>query len=224
KDVILNNIKQATSYKRNNLIQKIRQYKHDSHLPLTLQNFCEFYHIPVQVIYKRDNWTRLCVDAGIMDDFSDPNEKELSSSFKNKIIGNNSMSYLLFIKQLLSENINLDSLTAVEERMMLMFHYDLWQKAGGELGINTFADSMNKLQQNAILILELKELINYLIEQVDIIEKPLELDFSFPLKLYSRYNRDQILVAMEQHSLEKASSNREGVAVNKRRNSEALFI
>src|SRR5690606_18497962 len=53
---------------------------------------------------------------------------------------------------------------------------------------------------------------------------PLELDFSFPLKLYSRYNRDQILVAMEQHSLEKASSNREGVAVNKRRNSEALFI
>src|SRR5690606_1850703 len=80
KDVILNNIKQATSYKRNNLIQKIRQYKHDSHLPLTLQNFCEFYHIPVQVIYKRDNWSRLCVDAGIMDDFSDPNEKELSSS------------------------------------------------------------------------------------------------------------------------------------------------
>lgn len=224
KEVILNNIRQATSFKRNNLIQKIKQFKQDSHLPLTLHNFCEFYHIPVQAIYKRDNWSRLCVEAGALDNFYEPNEKELSSSFKNKILGNSSMSYLLFIHQLLLNKINLEKLTSVEEQMTLMFHYDLWQKAGSELGIKTLKDSIIKLRQNPILLNELKELINYLIDQVDVIEKPLELDFPFPLKLYSRYNRDQILVAMGLHSLEKASSNREGVAFSKENNAEALFI
>jgi len=52
----------------------------------------------------------------------------------------------------------------------------------------------------------------------------MELSFVSPLKLHSRYNRDQILVALGLHTFEKASSNREGVAVNKERNVEALFI
>jgi hypothetical protein len=63
-----------------------------------------------------------------------------------------------------------------------------------------------------------------LINKVDFVEKEMTLDYSFPLRIHSRYNRDQILVALGLHEFNKASSNREGVAFNKNLNTEALFI
>ena len=52
----------------------------------------------------------------------------------------------------------------------------------------------------------------------------MELNCPFPLKIHSRYNRDQVLVAMGLHQFDKSSSNREGVALNKELNIEALFV
>src|SRR5690606_30500219 len=115
------------SYKRRNLIQKIKQYQYDSSIPLSLKNFCEFHQIPLEVVYKRDNWSRLCVEAGVLEDFISPHEKQLTSSFKNKIIANNSLSYLSFIKALLRGKKNVETFTAIEQKMALMFHYDIWQ-------------------------------------------------------------------------------------------------
>ena len=43
-------------------------------------------------------------------------------------------------------------------------------------------------------------------------------------QIHSRYNRNEILVATGLHTFEKASSNREGVALNKELNIESLFI
>ncbi len=63
KDFILDNIRKATSLNKNQLLNKIRNYKHQTTLPLTLNNFSAFYHIPLQLIYKRGNWKRLCVLA-----------------------------------------------------------------------------------------------------------------------------------------------------------------
>ena len=74
------------------------------------------------------------------------------------------------------------------------------------------------------MISELEELVDYLIDKIDFVEKDMELSFPSPLKVHSRYNRDQILTALGLHTFEKASSNREGVALNKERNVEAIFI
>src|SRR5690606_10216322 len=46
----------------------------------------------------------------------------------------------------------------------------------------------------------------------------------FPLKIHSRYTRDQILVAMGLSTIDKKTPNREGAALNKETNTEALFI
>lgn len=224
REIILKNIKQATSYKRRNLFQKIKQYQYDSSLPLSLKNFCEFYQIPLEVIYKRDNWSRLCVEAGVLEDFTNPHEKQLTSSFKNKIIANNSLSYLSFIKELLIGKKNIEVLSAVEKRMALMFHYDIWQQPGSKLQMTNLKDSFSRLLENDVLVKELRELIDYLMSKVDVIEKPIDVGFPFPLQLHSRYSREQILVAMEDSTFFKASSNREGVSLNKEHQTEALFI
>jgi hypothetical protein len=74
------------------------------------------------------------------------------------------------------------------------------------------------------MVKELNEVIEYLINQVDFVEKNIQLKYPFPLKVHSRYNRDQVLVAIGLNTFEKASSNREGVALNKDLNTEALFV
>ncbi|MDX1604471.1 MAG: DUF3427 domain-containing protein, partial [Salinimicrobium sediminis] len=62
------------------------------------------------------------------------------------------------------------------------------------------------------------------IEKIEFVEKDIRLGFPFPLKLHSRYNREEILAAIEMSTFSKQSSNREGSAFNKKLNVEALFV
>jgi hypothetical protein len=71
---------------------------------------------------------------------------------------------------------------------------------------------------------EMLEVTDYLMAEVEVVEKELDLGYPFPLRLHSRYNRDQIMAALRLHMFESASSNREGVARQQALNTEALFI
>lgn len=105
-----------------------------------------------------------------------------------------------------------------------MLHYDLWQKSGADMGFKNLEESINTLASNPVMIEELKEVIHYQIEKIDFLEKDIDLFEGFPLKIHSRYTRDEILVALKLHTFKKASSNREGVALNKELNTEAFFV
>ena len=223
KEVILRNIREAIGFNRRQLLAKIQNFKHQSTLALSINNFIEFQHIELQLIYKKDNWSRLCVEAGIIEDFNDPNETEITKGIK-RLLQCNSISYLTFLKNLIESGFNTTNFNDEQQLMLLMFHYDIWQKEGAKTGFISIKESIHQIAKNTVLIDELKEVIGYLINKVDFVEKEMTLDYSFPLRIHSRYNRDQILVALGLHEFNKASSNREGVAFNKNLNTEALFI
>ena len=85
KDYILLNIKHATTFNKNQLLNKIRNYRYQTTMPLTLNNFSKFYHIPLQLIYKKGNWKRLCVSAGQIEDYSPLNESEIYRAINKKM-------------------------------------------------------------------------------------------------------------------------------------------
>jgi superfamily II DNA or RNA helicase len=223
KEVILKNIRAAIGFNRRQLVIKIQNFKHQSTLSLSLKNFIEFQHIELQLIYKKDNWKRLCVEAGVLPNFIEPNETEITGCIK-RLLRCNSISYLKFMRELIENRFNVGNLSAEQDLMLLMFHYDVWQKAGPQLGFNSLADSVNQIAKNPVMVSELLEVVNYLISKVDFIEKDIDLNFPLPLKVHSRYNRSEILVATGLHQFDKASSNREGVAANKELNIESLFV
>lgn len=196
----------------------------NSTLPFTLKNFLEFTHIELPLLYKKGSWKRLCADAGVIPNFNEPDEKLITTCITRKLLQCNSFSYLSFILQLIENNFIIEKATAEQESMALMFHYDLWQDAGPKVGIDNIYTGIARLASNPTMVAELKAVVEYLLEQIDFIEKDIALDYPFPLKVHSRYNRDQILAAIQLHTFEKASSNREGVALNKDHNTEALFI
>lgn len=223
KEVILQNIKQATGLNQKQLITKLINFKHQSTLLLTLNNFISFYQIELPQIYKRGSWKRLCSEAGLIKDFVEPNEKEITRCIKRLIQGN-SISYFRFIQSLIDQQFQINRDDEEQRLFQLMFHYDLWQDTGEKFGFETIEESLQALLANPIMLSELKEVISILIQKVNFIEKEIDLDYTIPLRIHSRYNRDEILAALRFHQFDKKSSNREGVALNKELNTEALFV
>ena len=223
KKFILENIDKATSMSGNQLINKIQNYQHQTTLPLTLKNFSDFYHIPFQLIYKRGSWKRLCAKARKIEEFSEINEKELHRAISKKWLGCNSISYFKFIQKLAGEGfkITISKLSEEEQQMCLLLHYDVWQKAGG---FDNLEKSIRTIGVNEILNQEIEEVMGILINNIDYLETGITLPYNQPLKIHSRYTRDQVLAAFGFSSFYEKSSNREGIAFSEQKNTELLFI
>lgn len=222
KEFVLDNIRKATSINTNQLIQKIQNFRHQSSLPLTLHNFSRFYNIPLPLIYKRGCWSRLCAQAAQFD-FDDANEQEIQRAICKKWMSCHSLSYFELIKKCALQDfqVDLETFSEHEKQMCLMLHYDVWQTSGGA---ESLEKSIHAIGRNIRLNQEIVELMGLLIGQINYLETEIVLPYSQPLKVHSRYTRDQILSAFGFSTFDTKSSNREGVAVSKDKNTELLFI
>lgn len=223
KDFILENIRKATSMNTNQLLNKIRNYKHQTSLPLTLKNFTSFYHIPLQSIYKKHNWKRLCVLADQIENYLPTNEKAIYRAISKKWFSSISNSYFQFILSLARKDFKVDinQLDKTENLMCLMLHYDVWQDVGK---FNSLEESIQSIGKNKILTEEIIEVLEILIDKIDFLERQIELPYTQPLQIHSRYTRDQILAAFGENTFEKKSSNREGLVNPQGKNTELLLV
>lgn len=223
KQFILQNIRNATSLNTNQLLNKIRNYKHQTTLPLTLKNFSNFYHIPLQIIYKRGTWRRLCVKAKQIKDYDQVNESAIYRAISKKWLSCNSYSYFQFILKLakIDFNVVFNKLSDEEKSMCLMLHYDVWQTNENVISLE---DSIKLIGKNRVLIDEIIEVLEILIDKIDFIEKDIKMEYSQPLKVHSRYTREQILAAFGDSTFFKKSSNREGVVNLEDKKTELLLV
>ncbi|MGO3181600.1 MAG: DUF3427 domain-containing protein [Aequorivita sp.] len=223
KQSILENIIAATTVNKRQLIQKIQNFEHQTTLPLTLANFISFNNISLQAIYKKGSWKRLLQMAGKHEDFDSTYEKEMVSTILKKWLSTNSTSYFQFILNIAKQGFEpkIESLDEEEKTLLLMLHYDFWQAAGG---FDSLEDSIKAIGKNKILVDEIIEVLEILIDEISFKEIDIDLPYKQPLKVHSRYTRDQILVAFGMSTFDKKSSNREGVAENKNLNTEILFV
>lgn len=223
REIILNNIRASISPNRNQLIQKIRNFQHQSELPSTLKNFITLYQYPLEIIYKRGSWNRLTYEAGVSKELDSTNERSWESCVGKKWLSTESYSYFSFVLDLAGKNfqVEINSMTPNEQSMCLMLHYDFWQNAGG---FSSLEASIKAIGRNQELVKEMIQVLEIRIDQIGFMELEIELPYDQPLKLHSRYTRDQILAAFGFSTFDSKSSNREGVAERSEINTEILFI
>jgi len=224
KEIIVDNIHKATNFNVNKLIGKIRSFKNDTDLEFNIANFIGFYRIPIETIYSKGiSWSALCAKAGVLNYSTSTNEKDIYRAISKKWITCSSYSYFKFILDIAKKDFIVDEnlLSKEEKLMLLMLHYDVWLKNREFASIE---NSISAIGEDTLLRNEIIEVINILIGRIDYIETDIELDYITPLKLHSRYTRDQILVAFGFSTFHKKSSSREGVAENKDLNTELLFV
>ena len=258
KEIVLENIRQATQLHRPAMVQKIRNFKNQADLSLSLDHFLHFYSFELQDVYKfkrgskRIGWSNLCAEAGEIEEYVSDNEHEMARFISQRLLSTTSLSWLYFLNGLSMSEWSLSNLkqnyagtkkvpenkknrstpfsalatfsTVEIDQLGLMLHYDLWQECGADSDFETLEQSLQAIGKHPILAQELAEVVNLLIERTNLLEKHVKLDIPMPLCVHGRYTRDQILAAMQLHTWQKRSSNREGVAENKELNVEALFV
>ncbi|RZK48543.1 MAG: DUF3427 domain-containing protein [Pedobacter sp.] len=222
KEYILNNIRKATDLSKRNLINRIINYKNHTDQPLTLKNFINIYNLKLSDIYKNNTFSTLKAEALRLPLDLRESEKYKSMLGKKWIV-TESLSYFNFIKKVIHNNFDLDTLklSKQENIFKLMLYYDFYQNPnmGGSLD-----KAIKGIGYNSAFVEELKEFVEYKLDRLSFEEIPCLNPIDFPLGIHARYTREQILIALGLTTYEKQSSNREGSAVNKEKNIEGLFI
>ena len=207
-DHILENIRRACGTV-SGLISRIASFAEDTGLELTLKNFLEYYRIDPRALYRFSCFSRLCVRAGVAEDFREDVEETLTRAFLRLSVMDSRrwIRFLLDTLPHLSE-INTDALAGAEKRMLQMFYMTVWGQAAEDWNSQEVKRRLHALASGRTMLAELIALLRYRYDRIDVIDKPVDLGFDCPLDLYCTYTRDQLLAAVD---FLKPSTVREGV-------------
>ncbi|WP_026516806.1 DUF3427 domain-containing protein [Butyrivibrio sp. MC2021] len=219
--VILNNIRQSFDT-RAGLISRIETFTEDSGKELNLRNFLRYYHLNVFSIYAKYSFARLCADAGVISDFSEPIEEKLTKAFA-KFAAVDSYRWIQFLVDILPKlsETNIDALPAEEKRMLQMFYVTVWFEAVEDWNAPKVRQNLDDLCNSKVMLSELIELLSYNLETIDVVGGRVDLGFDCPLDLHCTYTRDQILVAMD---FIKPNTVREGTKWLPDKNADVFFV
>ncbi len=214
---ILDNIR-ASYGNSAGLIARIASFEEDTGLELTLANFLDYYRVDPRQLYKFSSFSRLCVRAGVMDEFEEPLEDVLTKAM-GRFATVDSRRFISFLQKVLTTDYVPEA--DVENRMLQMFQFTVWQKSMEDCGFETLMDGIHAIRQNPVLSGELVALLSYQYSHIDFIDEPVDVGFDCPLDLHCTYTRDQILTALD---FLKPATVREGVKWLSEQNLDVFFV
>ena len=220
-EYVLQNIKSSIET-RNGIINKIATFEEDTGKELTFDNFLSYYKMDPRAIYKKDTFSRMCVFAKVRDDFEEEFEKGAASAF-SRMAYIDSRRFLGFILGIIDRlgDIDFKEFSELEKRMLQMFYVTLWMDVIDYSNPNKAYENFRMLSRSKNLLAEMKVLLKYRFDHIDLVDKELDFGFECPLDLHCTYSRDQILVAMD---FMKPSTVREGIKWLPDKKIDVMFV
>ena len=220
-EYVLQNIRSSIET-RNGIVAKIASYEEDTGKALTLGNFLDSYRMDPRAIYKKDNFARLCVYAGVKEDFEELEEKEITKALA-RLASIDSRRLLQFIIHILPmlDRLDFEALDMLEKRMLQMFYVTVWMDVIDFAHPEAAYRHLHTLAASPVLRDEMLALMQYRYAHIDILDQPLDFDFACPIDLHCTYSRDQLLVALD---FMKPSNVREGVKWLPEKKLDVLFV
>lgn len=219
---ILDSISKTLSLREPEIINKIASFVNDSNKELSLLNFMEFYNLTFDDIYKKNNWSRLCVMAQVKPDFEAPNEDILTKGLR-RINHLDDVEYIDFIIQTLERDhqFQIDQISEKDRRRIVMLYYTVWQKYSS---ISCISEIISKLKQNTLLCNELVEILRICRNRIATVTTRMKRWDDCPLMIHAKYTRNEILAGLGRLSLERQDAMREGVLYIPEINCDVFFI
>ena len=204
------------------LVSRIASFEEDSGMALTLENILRYYHLDAAAIYKFSSFSRLCVRAGVREDFSEPLEDVMTKALP-RLAAIDSRRWISFLLDLLPrlDNVDFDTLPELDKRMLQMLYVTVWQKTAVSWNSEEVLDNLYALSDSPVMLGELVELLRCRYNQIDFIDEPVDLGFDCPLDLHCTYTRDQLLTAMD---FMKPATVREGVKWLPEKQLDVFFV
>ena len=218
---ILQNIRQSYGF-RAGLVSKIASFEEDSGQKLTLANFLSYHHMDARAIYAKFSFARLCADAGVRDDFSEPAEEVLTKAFC-RLVAIDSRRWISFLLDILPRlnDVDFTKLSMEHQRLLNMFYVTVWQSAITDFSSDEVWENLYALADSPVMLQELCDLLRWKLDQVDFIDTPVSLPYDCPLDVHCSYTCDQLLVALD---FMKPATVREGVKYLPDKQTDVLFV
>ena len=211
KEYILKNIRQALT-STSGLLSRIATFTEDTGRELSYSNFINHYQIDVRSLYPRNSFARLCVKAGVRDDFTEPGEEVLTKAMA-RLSEINSRRWIAFLRNVLPRlaEINEAALSKTDRTMLLMLYYTVYQKPLAATGAENVVQGLAALTQSPVMQSELLSLLSLKYEQIDFVDQTVKLGNDCELDLYCSYTRDQLLTALDYYTSDKVPIMQTGV-------------
>ena len=219
---ILDNIRQAIGNK-SAIVKRLANFTEDSGKELTLANFLDYYHLDISSIYgTRSSFARLCVQAEIRENFSEEMEEVVTRALPRlSYIDSHRLIDLVIDYLPRIAEYNLADFEEVEQKMWQMLQFTIWQKSFEECGFSDPLEGFRQIARSPVMLKEILDLLNYKYENIDFIDKPVQVDYVCPLNVHCSYTRDQILSGLD---FPKPNSVREGVKYLEDKKTDLLFV
>ena len=222
---ILENIRRQLSQRRDRLVEQLRTFEEDTGKAPTLESFLDHFQLSTDDIYRRTTtWSRLKVEAGLLGNFSDPDEKLLETGLR-RIQHVDDAEWIQWMLRVVdthnehwSAEIERDLLSM---RRTLMMHVSIW---GKEASAVSEKESVARLRRNPILCEELGELLAIRLANIRSVAPKLELPFECPMRLHCRYTRPEILAAVGESTVVRQREVGEGVLFLRQTQTDLLFV
>ena len=222
KEYVLDNISQAFN-NRASIIKRINDFVDETKRIPTLSEFLRHYHQPISTIYKNYGFYDLCMSAGVIDTYNEPMTELFIKKAFPKIVAINSRRWIKFLLRYLPniKTTNISSLSGYEKHLLWMFYVTVWNVQTFDPASTEIQDNLKLLSDSPMVLNEIKEILEYNLDRIDILYKPLLLEYECPLDLHCSYTKDQILIAMDYIRL---SSMRQGVLYINDKKTDLFFV
>lgn len=196
REYILNNIRSSFGVKAG-IVSHIAAFEEDTGKPLTLSNFLEYYHLDPRTVYSRACFARLCVLAGVRDNFNEDIETVFKNAFSH-LCTIDSRRWITCLLELLPRlaDIDFSKLCDIERTFLQMFYVTVWNKPAENLENDEVLQNLWMLADSPVILSELLELLRYNLNRIDLVDESLEVGFNFALDLHCTYSMRQIATAM----------------------------
>lgn len=200
KEYVHDNIRQSLGMKRG-LVSRIAEFEEESGQELSLSNFLQYHHLDIRAILFKHCFARLCVEAGVRPHFSEPDEAELTKAL-SRVCQIDSRRFIRFATSIISleDRREASEMSAGERRMLNMLQITLWPGSLKNNPYSSHSEWVGRLWNNPTMTREILEVLQWQLDHIDFVDKPVDFGFDCPLDLHCSYSRDQIFVAMDNMS------------------------
>jgi hypothetical protein len=219
---VLSNIKQAVQQNRPSLAREVGVLAEALGRPPSLEEFLERFELVTDDIYRRGvSWSRLCVEAGVLSDFDNPDEEVLTKGLRRlqHIDGPHLIQSLLPLIEVVQPVVSM--VNEIVERSAMMLMFSLW----GRNELPTSLDAgLKRLKRNPQICCELRELMQFNLSRVSSVAPTVSLPFVCPMELHASYTRDEVLAGLGYWTLENQREMREGVLHIPKLRTDVFFV
>ena len=220
KDYILSNIKNAIINK-SSLISRVRTFKTETGLPLTLRRFLDYYHIDLVDFYGRQ------CNRSLYTLHCEALNTKISSDYNIKIIRKLKNLFYLNSRTIIEQGLAYfkgEQEGFADVKVLAVYYYSFYDKEpiGSEMG--SMLEGMQLIRNSLELRNEIIEILAYNYEHINFVESHQVMKIESPLDVHCTYTTNQILAGLGYYNVESMPAFREGVLYIKESQTDVFFI